>query len=197
MDDNQRILTLLPSLSIDRLPGRDPNQLGLAHFVAAPKISTSYCCLITEELIVSVRLEEDSSQLMFGFEEGGGGTSIREEQIYPCVDWETGRMIALAWDRTTSWTQERFVPIDTVVSSDGKFVFAPNTIEAKTALANKSARVVKWDHEHCGICNACICEMHGPLGYKNDADDWTCPNCYETYVSKRSLAFLEPYLENL
>ena len=56
----------------------------------------------------------------------------------------------------------------------------------------KETRIVPggWDHEHCEICNECICLIHGPDGYANKDDNWVCPACYEKYVEPMSFDFL-------
>jgi hypothetical protein len=46
-----------------------------------------------------------------------------------------------------------------------------------------------WDHEHCELCNAHI--DPGDVGYCDPEERWICQNCYERYVARHDLAFVD------
>jgi hypothetical protein len=46
-----------------------------------------------------------------------------------------------------------------------------------------------WGHEHCELCNAHI--DAGTFGYCDPGQRWMCEKCYERYVMRRDLAFVD------
>lgn len=46
-----------------------------------------------------------------------------------------------------------------------------------------------WDHEHCELCNEHI--ESGEIGYCDTEGRWICHNCYERYVARHDLAFVD------
>jgi hypothetical protein len=46
-----------------------------------------------------------------------------------------------------------------------------------------------WDHEHCELCNAHIDD--GNFGYTDTDGWWVCLSCFEKYVSRQDLSFIE------
>jgi hypothetical protein len=46
-----------------------------------------------------------------------------------------------------------------------------------------------WDHEHCQLCNEHV--DAGMFGYCDPRDRWMCEKCYERYVARRDLAFVD------
>ncbi|MBA4136213.1 MAG: hypothetical protein C0518_02715 [Opitutus sp.] len=49
----------------------------------------------------------------------------------------------------------------------------------------------QWDHEHCGICWFAIAPTSSPTFFRSSARGIVCPDCYQKYVTTRSLAFIE------
>ncbi|MCB1103329.1 MAG: hypothetical protein KDK74_01250 [Cephaloticoccus sp.] len=49
----------------------------------------------------------------------------------------------------------------------------------------------QWDHEHCGICWATIAASTSMTSFLSSERDIVCPDCYQKYVTARSLAFIE------
>jgi hypothetical protein len=46
-----------------------------------------------------------------------------------------------------------------------------------------------WDHEHCELCNVHV--DVGDFGYCDTDNQWLCEKCYEKYVVRRDLAFVD------
>lgn len=46
-----------------------------------------------------------------------------------------------------------------------------------------------WGHEHCELCNKHI--DAAMIGYCDPGERWMCENCYERYVLRRDLAFVD------
>jgi hypothetical protein len=46
-----------------------------------------------------------------------------------------------------------------------------------------------WDHEHCDLCKAHI--DPGDFGYCDPGERWMCQKCYEKYVTRCDLAFVD------
>jgi hypothetical protein len=61
----------------------------------------------------------------------------------------------------------------------------------QTLPLSSSARLVPsgWDHEHCELCKAHI--DAGTFGYCDPRERWMCVTCYERYVMRRDLAFVD------
>jgi hypothetical protein len=46
-----------------------------------------------------------------------------------------------------------------------------------------------WGHDHCELCNAHI--DAGTFGYRDSGEHWMCDKCYERYVMRHDLAFVD------
>ena len=46
-----------------------------------------------------------------------------------------------------------------------------------------------WDHEHCELCNSHI--DVGMFGYRDPNERWMCVKCYERYVMRHDLSFVD------
>jgi hypothetical protein len=59
------------------------------------------------------------------------------------------------------------------------------------SLSGAEPRVVPggWDHEHCQLCRDHI--DHGDFGYRDRDELWMCENCYNKYVKRRDLSFVD------
>jgi hypothetical protein len=51
-----------------------------------------------------------------------------------------------------------------------------------------------WGHEHCELCNEHI--DAGMFGYCDPGERWMCETCYERYVARRDLAFVNELQDN-
>ncbi len=62
---------------------------------------------------------------------------------------------------------------------------------AKDDVSESRSRVVPggWDHEHCELCNTHI--DPGDFGYRDPDDRWMCETCYDKYVTRRDLSFVD------
>jgi len=61
----------------------------------------------------------------------------------------------------------------------------------QTLPVRSGARMVPsgWGHEHCELCRAHI--DAGTFGYCDLGERWMCVQCYERYVMRRDLAFVD------
>jgi hypothetical protein len=61
----------------------------------------------------------------------------------------------------------------------------------QTLPIRSGTRVVPsgWGHEHCELCRAHI--DGGAFGYSDPGERWMCVKCYERYVMRRDLAFVD------
>ena len=46
-----------------------------------------------------------------------------------------------------------------------------------------------WDHEHCELCNAHI--DPGDCCYRSATDCWVCQGCYQQFVQRHDLSFID------
>jgi hypothetical protein len=96
---------------------------------------------------------------------------------YPLLAGYWGILAELVLNDSTIWKKIKFEPHDSTVRyPDGR------------------VKIVKdgWDHEHCRICFQTISsvEVDNEDGYVNEEGDWLCKSCYQNYVVKRSLGFI-------
>jgi hypothetical protein len=63
--------------------------------------------------------------------------------------------------------------------------------DEQSSTTHSEARTVPlgWDHEHCELCNAHIDANR--FGYCDPEERWMCENCFERYVIRRDLAFVD------
>jgi hypothetical protein len=61
----------------------------------------------------------------------------------------------------------------------------------QTLSPSSEKRIVSggWDHEHCDLCKSHI--DAGELGYCDPGGRWMCENCYERFVLRHDLSFVD------
>jgi hypothetical protein len=96
---------------------------------------------------------------------------------YPLLDGYWGDLVELVFNNSITWKQVKFEHHDSTAHyPDGK------------------VEIIKggWDHEHCQICSQTIStfEKDNNYGYVNQDDNWLCESCYQRYVLKKSLDFI-------
>ena len=117
-------------------------------------------------------------------------------------------------DPTWGWEKKQFLAVDaiaencaspdiSVVGASGvkawtKLTPVPEGNQSRyrpatdqTLLEGSNAQLVAggWDHEQCSLCNAHI--DTGDFGYCDPKKRWMCEKCYERYVMRRDLAFVD------
>jgi hypothetical protein len=62
---------------------------------------------------------------------------------------------------------------------------------AEQTLSEAEPHVVPggWDHEHCELCRRHI--NPGDFGYRDRDERWMCETCYNKYVMRRDLSFVD------
>lgn len=88
-----------------------------------------------------------------------------------------------------TWKETVFHPMDAVSVPWGEFRVV--TAAPEGVVLPEGAKLIKggWDHMHCGICNACICEIHGPEAAVSNEDHWVCRACYQRHVLAKNIDF--------
>jgi hypothetical protein len=95
------------------------------------------------------------------------------------------------WTKTDFKTQNCYGQLDEktgkikVIRSPG---FSPSENDESWVLVENG-----WDHEHCSVCCATICdkECHKASCYISTDKEYVCESCYEKYVSKKNWDFTE------
>jgi hypothetical protein len=61
----------------------------------------------------------------------------------------------------------------------------------QTGPLHSESRIIPsgWGHQHCDLCKAHI--DAGDFGYCDPGGRWMCEKCYEKYVTRRDLAFVD------
>jgi len=99
---------------------------------------------------------------------------------YPLLDGYWGDLAELVLNVALVWQKVKFEPRDSSIHHpDG------------TTETSQDG----WDHEHCRICsqNISMLEADNKYGYVNQNDDWLCESCYQKYVLRKSLDFINPH----
>jgi hypothetical protein len=115
----------------------------------------------------------------------------------PDWGWEKKKFLgldAIAEDfqsKDTSIIEGREVKVWTKLSPvrQGQSRHYPATDQASAPTGEKRLIPSGWDHEHCELCNSHI--DIGMFGYCDPDERWMCENCYERYVVRRDLAFVD------
>ncbi len=112
---------------------------------------------------------------------------LRTGEAYPFLDLYWGDRAILVLDRSRTWRQETFQPVDAVESfRDGQRVLTM----VSTGQTGGSLVPGGWDHEHCEICYAKLSEREQPVGWISSKGEWLCNQCHADYQVPRSLAFV-------
>lgn len=83
-------------------------------------------------------------------------------------------------------TEEELCLFDGYWGERAFIVLAPITWKKEEFVPTK-----QWDHEHCGICWATIAPTSSTTFFRSGERDIVCPDCYQRYVTARSLPFIE------
>ena len=71
----------------------------------------------------------------------------------------------------------------------GQSRFYPASDQASPVRSGTRLVAGGWGHGHCELCNKHI--DAGMAGYCDPGERWMCENCYERYVLRRDLAFVD------
>lgn len=99
-------------------------------------------------------------------------------------DYEAENVSIIEGREVRVWT--KLVPIGPGGGQSRHYPAEDQTLPVRTGT-----RLVPgvWDHQHCELCNEHIdSEMSG---YSDPRENWMCENCYERYVVRRDLAFVD------
>jgi len=67
--------------------------------------------------------------------------------------------------------------------------YAPAAEQTSPSRAEPHVVPGGWDHEHCELCRGHI--DNGDNGYRDRDERWMCENCYNKYVKRRDLSFVD------
>jgi hypothetical protein len=104
-------------------------------------------------------------------------------RAYTYLDSYWGVRAQLVMNASHVWHLVEFAPRDAVESP------------GKGGADSTPAALVPggWDHEHCEICGEKIGRAGQEDGYVNETDLWVCRRCYDQFVSRRSLEFIDEF----
>ncbi len=201
MNDNEEILAQLPTVLIVSLPDGRNLRSGRARFEASiPTYKT--LCIITDNgsVVVARRGIRLGRTFRFGWDDAASRNSLVAGQSYPLVDEYFSHQVDVVLDGNRRWARTEFKPSDAFSwKVPGGTYLAPayryssdSTSDELLGLDISEATRIEgaWDHEHCAICNQCICLLHGAWGYSSSPNAWVCESCFDRFVVTRSLAFL-------
>lgn len=99
-------------------------------------------------------------------------------------DYEAADVSIVNGREVKAWTK-----LEPVGESHGQSRHYP--AEDQTLPVRSGTRLIPggWGHEHCELCNKHI--DSGDFGYCDPDERWMCENCYERYVIRRDLAFVD------
>lgn len=113
-------------------------------------------------------------------------------KCYPYVSGYDWTAVELVLAKDLSWTSTVFEPSRALVFSyRGYTVSVPFNEGQSLENLPAASKIVEnaWDHNHCNICNGCICKIHGPDAFVSTEGAWICKACYEDYVLPRKVNF--------
>jgi len=134
--------------------------------------------LLPDEKIIEGRLSDvDLKGMKCNFTSEIAGIDIEiKPGIYEYLDGYWGERAAIVLDSRRIWNKVFFKPRDAI----------------KTMLQSGDQKLVKdgWDHEHCCVCWATISRNEQSCYMVSDKKDCLCLSCYENYVAKKDLSFV-------
>jgi hypothetical protein len=113
---------------------------------------------------------------------------IQRQQTWAALDVYWGQRAELVLDATRHWRRAPFEGQDAIEFSisTGRWTNLASEAEAFDSSIVK----LGWDHEHCAICWRKIGNQGEPEGYVDDAKTWVCHQCFNNYVTPKSLGFI-------
>jgi hypothetical protein len=111
--------------------------------------------------------------------------------VYPYIYAYWGDQIQIILDRTRKWVRKKFQAEDAVEFQDQGTIVWRRKKDHPDLHGRKDINIIPkgWEHEHCQICMATICEEKGfePYGYVDKNESWICETCYHKYVEPRCI----------
>jgi hypothetical protein len=108
---------------------------------------------------------------------------------YPFLDGYWGERAQLVLKEGQHWERLHFQPSDMIrFSVDGGGWMGARYSE--DSPVGGDVVTGGWDHEHCGICWKKIGYDGEPNGFFSKPDKWVCEECYTSFVTPRSIAFI-------
>ena len=116
--------------------------------------------------------------------------TIGEEYAYLDSYW--GQRAVLATNTSHTWSFREFTPSNATESRVPDWRILRKLSPTEPASPDETVIPAGWDHEHCEICWESIGGGGDqPKGYVNEDDQWVCLRCYENFIARRSLNFVE------
>ena len=99
-------------------------------------------------------------------------------------DYDAGEASVIDGREVRVWTK-----LELVGGREGASRHYPASDQTLPPSPERRAVQGGWSHEHCDLCKAHI-EV-GQFGYCDPRERWICEKCYERYVMRRDLAFVD------
>lgn len=186
-DDMER-----PLLKLLVLWRRRSSVILLGRFDQIPFISEDGALFVPPDRLVETKLRYCGKWSRLALLTAVGGEAaglLAPGRYYPYLLYDDFQAAELVLSPQLTWKETVFHPMDAVSVPWGEFRVV--TVAPEGGVLPEGAEVIKggWDHMHCGICNACICEMHGPEAAVSNEDAWVCRACYQRHVLTKNIDF--------
>ncbi len=184
-----------PTLKITRLGTKRGVEIIRTRTPSSPGLTELGALIIPPNVLVIVRLLRHRRffrTATFVIAEGGTAEALALGMQCVYVRADELRAVKTVLSPSLTWQDAVFHPRDGVEVPWGEFrAMRPITGSLNLEELPPEAVIVKnaWDHEHCIICNTCICETHGPEAAVSNEDDWVCRKCYAEYVVPKNIDF--------
>jgi hypothetical protein len=158
--------------------------------------------------------DKETRTAIFESGEKEGQPGVGWELAYLDSHWQAYH-VWMVLDRGWGWERKQFLAADVVAEDyeaenvsiiDGREVRVWTKVvptgpgggqsrhypaEDQTLPVRTGTRLVPamWDHQHCELCNEHI--DAGMWGYCDPRENWMCEKCYERYVVRRDLAYVD------
>ncbi len=184
-----------PRLKVTRLGRKKGVDIVCARTSKSPNLTMLGGLIVPPDAVVVVRMlryRRIFRTVIFAVAEGGTAAELKAGEEYTYVSAHELRSVETVLSPALAWRETVFQPADGVEMSWGEY----RTMRRVTENLNLEAlpleaKIVKgaWDHEHCVICNTCICDIHGPEAAVSNKNDWVCKKCYAEYVVSKNIDF--------
>ena len=144
--------------------------------------------LLRDEVIIPGRWRAHGHQWAFTLEKREDLDSLRSKGEWDVLNGYWGERAEIVLDTSRQWRKMRFEVSDAIEfrNEKGRWWVRSDANESGEGKLIEGG----WDHEHCAIQWEKIGEGGQPEAYFSEPDIWVCEECYNRFVTKRSLSFI-------
>ena len=99
-------------------------------------------------------------------------------------DYDAGEISVVEGREVRVWTK-----LELVGGREGANRHYPANDQSLPPNSERRPVLGGWGHEHCDLCKTHI--EAGEFGYSDPGGHWACEKCYERYIMRRDLAFVD------